>query len=110
MEHPNHLMNDIPKDVDWKLFTLLMYDMIDTLADKSGKVIVNMNPHEVQLPKKDNLQLAAIISELQIKSVTQISNQARKSLDSGSESEGSSSDNGKHSSHHTNRTDTQVYY
>jgi hypothetical protein len=42
-------MQDIPKDNDWRVFTQLMYDKIDTLADKREEVITKMKAHEAQL-------------------------------------------------------------
>jgi len=33
-KHSYYLMQGIPKDDDWRFFTQLMYDKIDTLANK----------------------------------------------------------------------------
>jgi hypothetical protein len=32
-EHAYYLMTGVPKDYDWRFFTQLLYDKIDTLAD-----------------------------------------------------------------------------
>ena len=71
-EHTDHLMNGVQKDEDWRLFAQLMYGMMDTLADKSGEIIGNINAHKARLPNEDDLKLAAILSKLRRKSVMRI--------------------------------------
>jgi len=93
-EHTYYLMKGVPKDDDWRFFTQLMYDKIDTLADKPEEVIVKMKAHEARLQKDDDSEVAAMFSKLQTKSDRQ--KQSRKSRHSGSESDGSSSESEKH--------------
>jgi hypothetical protein len=46
-EHSYYLMQGILKDDDWRFFTQLMYDKIDTLADKLEEIDTKMRAHEV---------------------------------------------------------------
>jgi hypothetical protein len=48
-------MQVVPKDDDWTFFTHLMYDKIDTLADKPEEDIVKLKAHEGWLQKEDDL-------------------------------------------------------
>jgi len=45
-EHIKHLMRGALKDNDWTIFTLLMYTMMNTLADNQEEVIVNMTAYD----------------------------------------------------------------
>ena len=45
-EHSYSLIQGIPKDDDWRFFTQLMYDRIDTLADKPEEIVTKMKAHE----------------------------------------------------------------
>jgi hypothetical protein len=44
-EHSYYLMQGIPKDDDGRVFTQLMYDKIDTLADKPEQIVTKMTAH-----------------------------------------------------------------
>jgi hypothetical protein len=44
-EHSYNLIQSIPKDEDWRFFTQLMYDKIDTLADKWDEIVTKMKAH-----------------------------------------------------------------
>ena len=109
-EHTNYLMKGVLKDDDWRFFTQLMYDKIDTLAEKPEEVIVKMNAHEARLQKNDDSEVAAMFSKLRTKSDMRNSKtrKSRKTRDSGSESDGSSSESEKH--RRTNWRDTQECY
>jgi len=103
-EHSYYLMQGIPKDDDWRFFTPLMYDKIDTLADKPEEVVTKMKAHEARLQKEDDSEVAAMFSKLRTKSEKRKSKQTRKSResrDSGSEGDGSSSESEKHRRRHT---------
>jgi len=67
-EHSYYLMQGIPKDDDWRFFTQLMYDKIDTLADKPEEIVTNMIAHEARLQKADDSEVAAMFSKLRTKS------------------------------------------
>jgi hypothetical protein len=43
-EYSYYLMQGIPKDDDWRFFTQLMYDKIDTIADKPGGIVTKITP------------------------------------------------------------------
>jgi hypothetical protein len=45
-EHTYYLMNSVPKDDDWRFFTQLIYDRIDTVADKPEEIIRMMKAHQ----------------------------------------------------------------
>jgi hypothetical protein len=110
-EHSYYLMQGVPKDDDWRFFTKLMYDKIDTLADKPEEIVTKMKAHKAQLQKDDDSEVAAMFSKLRTKSEKRNSKQTRKSLKtrgSGSESDGSSSESEKH--RHRNWKDTQECY
>jgi len=112
-EHTYYLMKGVPKDDDWRFFTQLMYDKIDTLADKPEEVIVKMKAHEARLQKDDDSEAAAMFSKLRTKSEkrnSKHSQKSRKSRDSGSESDGSSWENEKHANRGTKSRDTQECY
>ena len=63
-EHTHCLMKGVPKDDDWRCFTHLMYNMIDTQADKPEEVVVKMRSREARLQKEDDLEVAAMFSML----------------------------------------------
>jgi hypothetical protein len=99
-EHSYYLMKGIPKDDDWRFFTQLMYNNIDTLADKPEESVTKMKAHKAQLQKDDDSEVAAMFSKLRTKSSKRNSKHSRKS-GSGSESDGSSSESEKHRRRHT---------
>jgi hypothetical protein len=102
-EHSYYLMQGVPKDDDWRFFTQLMYDKIDTLADKPEEIVTKMKAHEARLQKDDDSE-AAMFSKLRTKSEKRNSKHSRKSQKSrgsGSESDGSSSESEKHRRRHT---------
>ena len=47
-KHSYYLMQGIPKDDDWRFYTQLMYDKIDTLADKPEEILTKMKAHEAR--------------------------------------------------------------
>jgi hypothetical protein len=53
-EHTCYPMQVVPKDDDWTFFTHLMYDKIDTLADKPEEDIVKLKAHAGWLQKEDD--------------------------------------------------------
>jgi len=67
-EHTYSLMKGVPKDDDWRFFTQLMYDKIDTLADKPEEVIVKMKAYKARLQKDDDLDAVAMFLKLRTKS------------------------------------------
>jgi hypothetical protein len=76
-----------------------MYNETDTLADEPGEIVTKMKAHEAGLQKEDNSQIGVMFSMLRTKSGKQNSKPTRKSQqssDSGGESDGSSSESGKH--------------
>jgi hypothetical protein len=91
-EHSYHLMQGIPKDDDWKFFTQLMYDTINTLADNPEQIVRTLRAHEAQVQMDDDLEVIAMSSKLQTKSEKRNAKQtwkSRKSHDCHSESDGS---------------------
>jgi len=105
-EHTYYLMKGVPKDDDWKFFTQLMYDKIDTLADKPEEIVTKMKAHqarhqqEVDLESIELLALAKTQTKSEKRS-SKHSRKSRKSRGSGSESDGSSSES---EMHHRRRT------
>jgi hypothetical protein len=96
-KHSYYLMQGIPKNDDWRFFTQLMYDKIDTLADKLEEIVTKTKSHEARLPKDDHSEVAAMFSKPRTNSDKRRQTQkSRKSRDSGSESDGSSSKSEKH--------------
>jgi len=103
-EHSYYLMQSIPKDDDWRVFTQLMYDKIDTLADKLEEIVTKMKAHKARLQKDDDSEVAAMFSKLRTnneKRNSKHSRKSQKSRGSGSESDGSSSESEKHRRRHT---------
>jgi len=66
-EHMYYLMKGVPKDDGWRVFTQLIYNQIDNLADKQEEVIVTMKAHKPWLQKDNDSEVAAMFSKLQIK-------------------------------------------
>jgi hypothetical protein len=92
-EHSYNLMQGIPKDNDWRVFTQLMYDKIDILADKPEEIVTKMKAHEARLLKHADSDVAAMFSKLRTKSEKQNSKYFRNSQmshRSGCENDGSS--------------------
>jgi len=112
-EHSYYLMQGIPKDDDWRFFTQLMYDKIDTLADIPEKIVIKMKAHgarhqqEVDLESIELLALAKTRMKSEKRS-SKHSRKSRKSHGSGSKSDGSSSESEKH--RRRNWKDTQECY
>jgi len=110
-EHSYYLMQGIPKDDDWRVFTQLMYDKIDTMANNPEEIVTKMKPHKARLQKDDDSEVAAMFSKLRTKNNKRNSKHSRKSqksCGSGSESDGSSSESEKH--RRRNWKDTQECY
>jgi hypothetical protein len=101
-EHSYHLMQGIPKDNDWRVFTQLMYDKINTLDDTVGKIFTRMKAHELLLQMYEYLEVATMFSKLQMKSNRRKpSRKSRTTRDSGSESDGSCPESEMHRHRHT---------
>jgi len=112
-EHIYYLMKGVPKNDDWRFFTQVMHDKIETLANQPEEIIVMMKAHEARLQKDDDPEVAAMFSMLRMKNEkrnSKRSQKSQKSHGSGSESDGSSLDNEKHTSRRTNWRDTQERY
>jgi len=112
-EHTYYLMKGIPKDDDWRFFTQLMYDKIDTLADKPEEIVTKMKAHEARHQQEVDLESIELmaLAKTRTKSEKRSSKhswKSRKSHDSGSESDGSSSESEKH--RRRNWKDTQECY
>jgi len=103
-EHSYSQMQGIPKDDDWRFFTQLMYDKINTLADKPEEIVTKIKAHEARLQKDHDSEVGAMFSKLRTKSEKRNSKHSRKSS-SGSESDGSSLESEKHRCRRT-----QEYY
>jgi len=106
-------MKGVPKDDDWRFFTQLMYDKIDTLAEKPEEIVTKMKAHEalhqqkVDLESIELLPLAKLRTKSKKRNSKQTRKSGRKSRESGSESDDSGSDNEKHATRRTNWRDTQ---
>jgi hypothetical protein len=103
-EHSYYLMQGIPKDDDWRFFTQLRYNKIDTMADKPEEIVTRMKAHEGRLQNDDDSEVAAMFSKLRTKSEKRNSKHSQKSQKprgSGSESDCSSSESEKHRRMHT---------
>jgi hypothetical protein len=50
-------MKGIPKDDDWRVFTQLMYDKIDTLANKQEENGTKMRTYNARLQKDDDSEV-----------------------------------------------------
>jgi len=114
-EHTYHLMKGVPKNDDWRFFTQLTYDKIDTLADKQEEIVTKMKAHEERHQQEVDFKsiewraLAKMRTKSEKRS-SKHSQKSQKSCDSSSESDGSRSDNEKHASRRTNWRDTQECY
>jgi len=64
-EHSYFLVQGITKYHDWRFFTQLMYDKIDTLADNPQEVVMETQAHKACLEQEDDSEVAAIFSNLQ---------------------------------------------
>jgi hypothetical protein len=86
-------MKGVPKDDDWRFFTKLMWDIIDTLADKPEEIVTKMKAHEARHQQEVGLESIELqeLAKIQRKSEKRNSKQTRKSRGSGSDSDGSSS-------------------
>jgi hypothetical protein len=62
--HSYYPIQGIPKDDDWRFFTQLMYDKIDTLADTPEEIVTKMRAHEARLQQEDGSEVAALFSKL----------------------------------------------
>jgi hypothetical protein len=51
-EHTYYAMTGVPNDDIWRLFTQLIYNRIDKLADKPEEVIMKMKAHEARLKRQ----------------------------------------------------------
>jgi len=105
-EHTYYLMKGVLKDDDWRFFTQLMYDKIDTLADKPEEIVMKMKAHEERQQQEIHLESIELLAlaKMQMKSEkrsSKYSRKSRKSRDSGSESNGSSSESEKNRRRHT---------
>jgi hypothetical protein len=114
-EHSYYQMKGILKDEDWRFFTQLMYDKIDTLANKLEEVIIKMKAHTVRQHQEVDLESIELLalSATRIKSLkgnSKHSRNSQKSRDSGIQSDGSSSENEKQASRRTNWKDTEEGY
>jgi hypothetical protein len=105
-EHTYYLMKGVPKDDDWRIFTQLMYDKIDTLADKLEEIVTKMKAHEVRHQQEVDLASIELLALAKPRTKSEMrssmhSRKSRKSRDSGSEGDGSSSESKKHCRRHT---------
>jgi len=63
-EHRYYLIQGIPEHNDWRCFTQLMYNKIDTQTYNPEEIVTRMRAHEVQLRMVDDLEVAAMFSKL----------------------------------------------
>jgi hypothetical protein len=92
-----------------------MYDKIDTLADEVADRVAEINAHEVWHQPEVDLEsiILLALAMMEVKSEKRSSKQtgkSQKTRDSGSESDGRSSNNGKHASRRINWRDTEQCY
>jgi hypothetical protein len=110
-ERTHYLMKRVPKNDDWRVFTQLRYDKIDTLADTPEVVIAKMNIQAARSQKDDDSKVAAMLLMLHMDNKMWNSKHSRKSHKSrggGCKSDGSGFESEKH--RHSNWTDTQECY
>jgi hypothetical protein len=90
-------------DDDLRVFTQLMYDKINTMADNPEQIVTKMNAHEAQYSQEVTFESIKLLplAMTQGKSEKQISKQTWKSRSSGSESDRSSLESEKHRRSHT---------
>ena len=55
-KHSYFLVRGIPKDDDWRYFTQLMYDKIDTLANEPAEIVMKMIAHQASQHHEVNLE------------------------------------------------------
>jgi len=100
-EHSYYLMQGIPKDDDGRFFTQLMYDKIDTLADKPEEVIMETIAHEARQQQEVDSESIELLALAKTRTKGEKRNsKSRKSRDSGSESDGNSLESEKHRHRH----------
>jgi hypothetical protein len=112
-EHSYYLMQGIPKDDDWRFFTQLMYDKIDTLADKPEEIVMKIKAHKARHQQEVDLESMELITLAKTRTKSDKRRQSpksRKFRNSSSESDGSSSENEKHANRGTKWRDTQECY
>jgi hypothetical protein len=98
-EHSYYLMHGTPKDEDWRFFTQLMYDKIDTLADNPEEIVTKMKSLEARHQQQVDLESIELLPLAKTRTKSDKRRQtrkSRKSRDPGSESDGSSSESEKH--------------
>jgi hypothetical protein len=99
-EHTYYLMKCVPKDDDWTFFTELMYNQINTVADKPEEIVTKITAHEARQQQEVDLErlklfpLAKTWTQSE-KWSSKNSRMSRKSRDSGCESESNNSDDEK---------------
>jgi hypothetical protein len=104
-EHIYFLLKGIPNEDDWRFFTQLMYDKIDTLANKPKEIVTKMKAHEARHQHEVDLESIELLAQAKTrtkreKRSSKLSRKSRKS-GSDSESDGSSSESEKHRCRHT---------
>jgi len=112
-EHSYYVMQGIPKDDDWRFFTQLMWDKIDTLADKPEEIVTKIKAHEARHQQEVDFESIELVplAKTRTKSEKRSSKHSRmsqKSRDSGSEIDSSSLESEKH--RRRNWKDTQECY
>jgi hypothetical protein len=103
----------VPKDDDWRFFTQLMYDNIDTLADKPGEIVTRMKSHEARQQHEVNFESIELLALAKTRTKTDKQRptlESRKTRDSLSERNRSSAENKKHVNCGTKWRDTQECY
>jgi len=101
-EPSNYLMQGIPKDANWRFFTQLMYDKINTLADKPVEVSMKMQAHEARQQQEVDLESIELLAQANTRTKSEKRNsKSWKSHDGGSGSDGNSSESEKHRCRHT---------
>jgi len=101
-----YLMQVISKDDGWRVFTKLINDKINTMANKPEEIVMMMKPDEAQFQQDDYSEVAAIFWRYWTKNEMWNSKHSRKCQKfrgSGSESDGSSSESEKHRRRHTHQ-------
>jgi hypothetical protein len=61
-DHTYSLMKGVLQDDDWRLFTQLMYDKIDTLADKPEEIVTKMIAHEARQQQEVGLKSLKLLA------------------------------------------------
>jgi hypothetical protein len=99
-ERSYYLMLSIPRDNDYRFFTQLMYDKIDTLADKPEEIVTQMKANEARHQQAVDLESIELLALAKTRRKSEkwnskYSQKSRKSRDSASGSESSNSDDEK---------------